>query len=79
MDRLSISALTVVLGMAIHGVAGAHIGDKIYPLFELTDEDVENLNLRDGEIADWEEVVGGPNLLPTDFRRSDGWRPVRSG
>ena len=67
MDRLSISALTVSLGLVIPGVAGAHIGDRIFPLFELTDEDVKNLNVRDGHIADWEEAVGEPNLLRRTF------------
>ena len=42
----------------------AHIGDKIYPIYEM---DPSRIDLRDVSIADWEDYVGLPSLVATDF------------
>ena len=49
----------------------AHVGDVVYPIFELTDADLAQLDLHDGSIADWELLLGAPTLT-----RDDAFRPV---
>ncbi len=51
------------LASAVH----AHIGDEIYPFYELLDEDLERIDLTDGSVEDWIEVVGEPSLTASDF------------
>ena len=58
-------ALGLVCGLA--GGANAHIGDRIFPLFELADDDVADLDFTDDSVADWEDVAGDATYLPADF------------
>ena len=65
-------AVMIVLGVAglVLGSVGptpAHMGDRVYPIFELTDEDVALIDVVDGSIDDWLEVVGEPSLTSLDF------------
>jgi hypothetical protein len=47
---------------------------QLYPIYELTDADLETLDLTDGDVADWREVVGGPTLQGSrDFYGETGW------
>jgi hypothetical protein len=62
---LAVLAVGLVIGLA--GGASAHIGDTIYLLFEIPDADIADIDLRDVSIEDWEDVVGDPSLLATDF------------
>ncbi len=48
----------------------AHVGDVVYPIFELTDADLAQLDLNDGSIADWELLLGTPTLTRDDAFRS---------
>ena len=47
--------------------AGAHVGDRIYQICELTDADLAAIDLKDGTVGDWEEVLGEPTLTAVDF------------
>ncbi len=47
--------------------AHAHVGDEIYPFFELLDEDMARIDLTDGSVDDWLEVIGEPSLAASDF------------
>ena len=47
--------------------AHAHVGDQIYPFYELLDEDLDRIDLTDGSVEDWVEVVGEPSLTASDF------------
>ena len=47
--------------------AHAHVGDQIYPFFELLDEDLDRIDLTDGSVEDWLEVIGEPSLTASDF------------
>ena len=55
----------------VPGLAGkaawAHIGDRIYPIYEIADEDLGRLNFHDNTLSDWSRVVGPPTLSTTDF------------
>lgn len=59
--------LTMALALGLASGASAHIGSKIYLIFELADSDRASIDIKDGSIADWEDVVGDPSLLATDF------------
>ena len=58
-------ALAPLLGLA--PTAHAHIGDQIYPFYELLDEDLDRIDLTDASVEDWIEVVGEPSLTAADF------------
>ena len=54
-----------LLGLA--DAAYAHIGDEVYFFYELLDEDLDRIDLTDGSVEDWLEVVGEPSLKASDF------------
>ena len=58
-------AMGLILGLT--SGASAHIGEQVFLLFEIADEDIGDLDFTDGTIEDWEDVVGDPQFLPTDF------------
>jgi len=61
---IRLSVLVLFLGFVTG--ARAHIGDTIYLIFEITDADLADIEL-DANIEDWENVLGPPSLVPTDF------------
>ena len=58
-------ALALLLGLA--GVTHAHIGDEIHPFYELLDGDLHRIDLTDGSVEDWYDVLGEPSLTAADF------------
>ncbi len=62
-------ALVLVLVLAVS--AGAHIGDRVYPVAWLSEEMLEKIDLRDGLVDDWYEVVGEPSMTMLDFASLD--------
>ena len=67
MKRTTIALLMGAFVLVMASAASAHIGDKIYLIFELTAAELADIDIRDGSIADWEETVGEPSLVATDF------------
>ncbi len=61
--RFGISCLLVCLAAHVF----AHAGDEIYPFLELLDEDLARIDLTDGSVEDWYEVLGEPSLVASDF------------
>ena len=61
------SLLTLAATLGLAAGAQAHVGDVIYPFFELLDEDLDRIDLTDGSVEDWLEVVGEPSLTAIDF------------
>ena len=45
---MAIGIAGLVLGLADY--TQAHVGDRVYPIFELTDDDVAMINVKDGSI-----------------------------
>ena len=45
----------------------AQFQDRLYPFVELTDEMRDRIDLKDGSVDDWLEVIGEPTLTPLDF------------
>ena len=52
----------VILIMCFVHSAQAHLGDRIFPIYEISDEDLMEIDVRDGSIEDWEEIVGEPSV-----------------
>ena len=60
--------LTLALSLAgFLSVANAQPADRIYPIVQLTDRDVAEIDVTDGSVEDWENIVGEPTLTPLDF------------
>lgn len=51
--------------LALSSSAGAHIGTKIYPIYELSTSDLPDLH--DGTLNDWEDVLPGASLDQNEF------------
>ena len=62
-----VALLTLAPLLGIAPVTHAHVGDQIYPFFELLDEDLGRIDLTDGSVEDWLEVIGEPSLTAVDF------------
>jgi len=58
-----------IVGLLLIQVApsNAHLGDRVFPIYELTDADLARIDLEDGSTEDWLEVVGEPSLTILDF------------
>ena len=53
-------------------VANAQPPDRIFPIMQLTDRDVAEIDVTDGSVDDWEYIVGEPTLTPLDFAQTTG-------
>ena len=58
-----VAFLTLLLSITLD----AQWSDRLYPIRELTDEMRARIDLRDGSVEDWSEVLGEPALTPLDF------------
>ena len=61
-------ALATFAILLLHADPGSsQVPDRVYPFTELSDEDVARLDLRDGTMFDWLDIVGEPSLTALDF------------
>ncbi|MCY3761170.1 MAG: hypothetical protein OXH50_07955 [Gemmatimonadetes bacterium] len=65
MQSLSFRVACLILLTAI--ALEAQWSDRVYPIRELTDEMRARIDLRDGSVEDWPEVLGQPALTALDF------------
>ena len=56
-----------VAGLLLGLVSSSLAQYRVYPIFELTDEQVAVIDVTDGSVDDWLEVVGEPTLTTLDF------------
>ena len=66
---------TGIAGLLLVHRSETQQSERIYPIFELTDEDVALIDLKDGSIDDWLEVLGEPTLAALDFLTRLGLGP----
>ena len=59
------TVLVLFPGLAIQ--AGAHVGDRLYPIAYLSDEMLAEIQLDDGQIQEWVDLLGEPTLTLLDF------------
>lgn len=64
-----------VLAICLASNASAHMGDRVFPIIELSDEDLAKIDIDDGSVEDWIEVVGEPTLTAQDFTTRGGYDP----
>ena len=67
MRRILLSIFVVGQLLGLVSSTNAHVGDRVYPIFELTDADLEAIDLQDGSIGDWLDIVGEPTLSAIEF------------
>ena len=65
-----IRLLSLYLVLLLAASAGAHMGDRTYPIHELTDEMLAKIQL-DGSAEEWYDLVGEPSMTPEDFVTRD--------
>ena len=70
---LSLGAIALL--SALLGPASAHLGDIVYPIYELPTSDLPDLH--DGTLADWEDALPGTSLDSGFFYESIGDYPDR--
>ena len=68
--RYAVSMALVNLGVPL--AADAHTGDRVYPIVELTDEMLAQIDLKDVSVQDWIDLLGEPVLTALDFETRDG-------
>lgn len=58
----------LVAAMACWPVDGeAHLGDRLYVVHEISDEDLALIDINDGSTEDWQEILSEPTLTSLDF------------
>ena len=62
---LTALALFALVVLATLQPAQSHVGDRVYPIYRLTDEMVERIDIRDGSVNEWMEME--PSLSLLDF------------
>ena len=55
--------------------AGAHVGDRVYPIAYLTDEMLAEIELDDGSVEEWYRLIGEPVMTLLDFKDRGGSSP----
>jgi len=60
--------LIALVTVALAGAASAHLGEMVYPIYELPTSDLPNLH--DGTLEDWEEALPAASLNHNDFAYS---------
>lgn len=66
---LLIAGATTAFSSSAHG----HQGDRVYPILEVTEE--AGIDLKDGSVDDWSELLGEPTFTALDFTAFDSFGP----
>ena len=75
MKRILMPTFVVGLLLGLVSHTYAHIGDRLYPIFELTDADLEAIDLHDGSTGNWLDIVGEPTLTAIEFSAHTALEP----
>ena len=67
--------LLLAVSVGLDSQAGAHSGGRVYPIVELTDEMLEQIQLDDGTVDEWFELIGEPTMTLLDFQTHSNFRP----
>ena len=65
--QLPLSVTCVALIAFSDGLLHAHEGKRLYPIQEITDEMLGDINLHDGSTSEWERWFGSPPITLLDF------------
>ncbi len=64
--KRSLSIIGLVLGLLCG--AEAQESERLYPFVELTDADLAQIDVTDGSVDEWVDLLGEPTLTPLDFQ-----------
>ncbi len=64
--KSSLPIIGLVMGL-LHG-AEAQESERLYPFVELTDADLAQIDVTDGSIDEWKDLLGEPTLTALDFQ-----------
>ncbi len=67
--------LWLAVSAGLSAQAGAHSGDRVFPIPELTDEMLEQIRLDDGTVDEWSELIGEPSMTLLDFQTHSNFIP----
>ena len=56
--------------------ARAQAGDRIIPIIEIAEEDLAEIDLKDGIADEWAEILGDPALTILDFEICPFWSDI---
>ena len=59
--------LLVAVSAGLSPQADGHSGGRVYPIAELTDEMLEQIQLDDGSVEEWFDLIGEPTMTLLDF------------
>ena len=76
MKRILLTLFVVGLLLSWVCPTYAHRGDRSYPFFELTDQDLAAIDVHDGSIAEWFDLLGDPTLTALDLHASNFYDPA---
>ena len=66
LEKLRNPVLILLLMLALP--AGGHSGDRLYPFAYLSDEMLAEIQLEDGQIYEWMDLLGEPAMTLLDFK-----------
>ncbi len=71
--KRSLPIIGLVVGL-LRGTEGQE-SERLYPFVELTDADLAQIDVTDGSIDEWVDLLGEPTLTALDFQTRPDWAP----
>ena len=65
--KFTISVLLMASALVNPATVRGHVGDRVVPIPEITDDMLSAIDLHDGSVEEWEELFSTPILTPADF------------
>ena len=69
-NLIAATALIAVITSPLPGPVHGHVGDRILPIYEISDSLTSQIDLKDGSIDDW-EPIGRPSATALEFVADD--------
>ena len=73
--KACIPVLMATFPIWFHGISHGHEGDRVFAIPKLSMDDLAVIDVHDGLIDDWLEVVGDPALTALDFEVHGSYDP----
>ena len=64
--------LGLLLSLLPLSTVGAHVGGRVYPIYELTGAMLPTIQYNDASVEEWSELIGEPSMTLLDFRDDSG-------
>ena len=70
--NIGLGLIGCALSVSLSAQAGAHVGSRVFPIAELTDEMLAEIQLGDDFLEEWFDLIGEPTLTLVDFMDQSG-------